>query len=118
MIAILRTTAAAALSALLLTACQAAGASADPPAPSTRTAVVEGGMCGGFAGFQCGEGLYCNMPPEMQRVADGSGTCKKRPQMCTRQFDPVCGADGKTYGNGCTAASAGVSVAHKGECKG
>lgn len=93
---------------------EAAGAT---PPPASRTAVAEGGMCGGFAGFACDEGLYCSMTPEMQRIADGSGTCKKRPQMCTRDYRPVCGQDGKTYGNGCTAASAGISVAHDGECK-
>ena len=29
---------------------------------------------------------------------------------------PVCGADGKTYGNACVANAAGVSVAKKGSC--
>jgi hypothetical protein len=105
---------AVALVGFALSGCQTDAA--PQPTPGGRTPVAAGGMCGGIAGFQCGEGLYCSMTPEMQHIADGSGVCRAKPQMCTREYRPVCGADGKTYGNSCTAASAGVSVAKPGEC--
>jgi hypothetical protein len=46
--------------------------------------------------------------PEMRRAhAD---------DICTEHYEPVCGCDGRTYGNACHAQREGVRVAQQGEC--
>ena len=76
-----------------------------------------GDTCGGIAGLQCPSGEYCNYPVSaLCGAADQTGTCAARPQACDAIYQPVCGCDGKTYGNACEAALASVSVASRGEC--
>jgi len=40
----------------------------------------------------------------------------KKDCICTMQYEPVCGCDGKTYGNPCLASCAGVKSFKKGAC--
>lgn len=45
-----------------------------------------------------------------------AGECVAYPLTCSNEFAPVCGCDGRYYGNSCYAATDGSSVRKQGQC--
>ncbi|HMA91749.1 MAG TPA: hypothetical protein VKP30_03640 [Polyangiaceae bacterium] len=84
----------------------------------------EGGLCcapvkacGARAGDTCTTTQYCAYQAgQYCGAADAEATCKTRPTACVELNAPVCGCNGKTYGNTCLAAAAGIGVYANGKC--
>jgi len=92
--------------------CYAASAGASVAAAG---ACAQGAACGGSGGGTCAEGEFCR--PAVGECAKGAeGICTPIPGLCPLTNLPVCGCNGVTYANPCSAFSAGVGIDHAGEC--
>lgn len=118
----------AALALVMVAACEASPKNALPSGQDTTLPPPDfvpptsqskaGAQCGTIAGLVCGQDShYCAMDAGIcRRVADAAGVCTSKPEVCPMIYAPVCGCDGQTYSNNCTAAASGVNIVHEGAC--
>jgi Domain of unknown function (DUF6748)/Kazal-type serine protease inhibitor domain len=65
----------------------------------------------------CPDGMFCNFPPSAScGRTDKPGVCEPVMHDCPDDDAPVCGCDGRDYGNACKAAQHAMSVDFEGPC--
>jgi len=65
----------------------------------------------------CTKGLFCRVGNYACGEEDNpQGRCVPEPEMCSYELHEVCGCDGRTYSNPCSAYAAGVNIEKNEPC--
>jgi len=65
----------------------------------------------------CTKGLFCRVGNyACDQEYNPKGRCAPQPEQCTYEIHEVCGCDGRTYSNPCSAYAAGVNIAKNEAC--
>lgn len=72
--------------------------------------------CGGCSATPCEGEFFCDPSPGHCEEDTEVGVCIEVPEVCTDEFDPVCGCDGETYANDCDRRAERVGFRHPGPC--